>query len=122
MIRQLINKLYLRSDIPEIKYETLAKGNPFERVLGAEGIHFERIPIVTCEELTLYRTEMEDGAEFKEHYHDCKEIVHIKQGVAHFRGVDYMQGDRFVVQAYVPHSVIAKGETILYVEFVKPKT
>ena len=119
MIRELLHKLYISDDTPLITYEQLKESNPFERVRGSEGIHFERIPLRE-ETSILYRTDMADGSNFSTHYHDCKEVVSVRQGVAVFRGRDYLQGESFTVQAFVPHEVSAKGHTILYVEFIRP--
>jgi len=117
LANDLINK-FLYPGIAIITYVELAKAADFG-VMNIENGKGSKVPLSNPDHL-MFRWEMNKGAVWPDHKHDCKEIIKIESGLFRYRGVNYGPGRIIHIQKRVPHRLDTIKPGVLYVEFIKP--
>lgn len=118
-MKDIINKLFTRSDTPLIKYVEMYRADAFERLTLGRGIHAHRIPLYRSGSI-LFDTLMDSGSTFEPHRHDCKEVITVEIGRVEHLGHVYQAGQQIIVHPYIEHGIRALDNSKLIVEFLEP--
>lgn len=119
-LREWFRKKYISKDTPLVAYEFFAQLKTFEVVEFSPGSTMYRVPVWDHDRSVLILSRLQDGYAFAPHYHDCKEVIHIKQGCYVLNNRKYISGDQVIIQPFVEHSGYVEGETVLTAEIIKP--
>lgn len=116
-----LESLYENKDSNLISWEELAKVDSFQLVdLNNKGtVKAKRIPIAG-DYLMMFECTGEQGSKVEFHYHDCKELIIVEEGVININGKEYVKGDKEIMYPGKAHHFYFPEKSKIWVQFQNP--